>query len=173
MIRKEELFKIGRFAKPHGVKGELTLLTDCDVFDEADDPYVVCEIDGIFVPFFIEEYRYKSNAAMLLKLEGVNREPEAREFVNREVYYPLEKVEGEMPVGEVTWENLIGYTVEDTGCGVLGQVSDVDETTANVLLKIDRDGGELLIPAAEEWMLEVDCAGRRLVVKLPDGLLDL
>ena len=48
MIRQEEVFKIGQFAKPHGIKGELSLLTQCDLFEETDEPYIVCEMDGIY-----------------------------------------------------------------------------------------------------------------------------
>ena len=61
MIERDELIKIGRFNKPHGVKGELSFTFTDDVFDRTDCPYIVCEIDGIFVPFFIEEYRFKSD----------------------------------------------------------------------------------------------------------------
>ena len=58
MIKSDEVFKIGQFAKPHGIKGEITLMTDCDVFDDTDDPYIICDMDGILVPFFLEDYRY-------------------------------------------------------------------------------------------------------------------
>ena len=74
MIKKEDVFKIGQFAKPHGIKGEITLLTTSDVFDDSDDPFIVCEFEGILVPFFIEEYRYKSDSSILVKLENVNSE---------------------------------------------------------------------------------------------------
>ena len=78
MITREELIKIGRFNKPHGVKGELSFTFTDDVFDRTECPYIVCEIDGIFVPFFIEEYRFKSDTTALIKLEDVdNGNPEA------------------------------------------------------------------------------------------------
>ncbi len=51
MIKKEDVFKIGQFAKPHGIKGEIALVTNSDVFDDSDDPYIICEMDGILVPF--------------------------------------------------------------------------------------------------------------------------
>ncbi len=60
MIREEEVFKIGQFAKPHGIKGELSLVTNSDVLEDAEDPYIVCEMDGILVPFFVEDFRYKN-----------------------------------------------------------------------------------------------------------------
>ena len=44
MIREEEVFKIGQFAKPHGIKGELSLVTNSDVLEDAEDPYIVCEM---------------------------------------------------------------------------------------------------------------------------------
>ena len=56
MIREEEVFKIGQFAKPHGIKGELSLVTNSDVLEDAEDPYIVCGlphsmdqcVDGVY-----------------------------------------------------------------------------------------------------------------------------
>ena len=75
MIRKEEVFKVGQFAKPHGVKGEIALTTrgDFDALEEMEDPYVVCDMDGILVPFFVESFRYKSDSVVLLKFDGLGR----------------------------------------------------------------------------------------------------
>lgn len=173
MIKREEVFKIGQFAKPHGIKGELSLITQCDLLEEAEDPYIVCEMDGILVPFFVEDYRYKSDSVMLLKLEDVNSEEEAKPFVNKEVFYPLDQVDPEALVGEMTWDSFIGYEVVDQHKGYLGAITAVDETTINVLLQINHQGEELLVPAAEELIKAVDHEACRLEVCLPEGLLDL
>lgn len=173
MIKKEEVFKIGQFAKPHGIKGELALLTSSDVFEDSEDPYIVCEMDGILVPFFIESYRYKSDAVTLLKLENVDSEDRAREFVNREVFYALDAVDEDDLVGDMTWDSFIGYSVTDVQYGELGKITDVDESTLNVLLQIDYQGEELLIPAVEELITEADHQNKRLIVQIPEGLLDL
>lgn len=84
MIREEEVFKIGQFAKPHGIKGELSLVTNSDVLEDAEDPYIVCEMDGILVPFFVADFRYKTDTVVLVKLEDVNSEEDARMFVGKE-----------------------------------------------------------------------------------------
>lgn len=173
MIKKEDVFKIGQFAKPHGIKGEISLITNSDVFDESEDPYIICEIDGILVPFFIEEYRYKTDTVVLLKLENVDSEQAAREFANRDVYYSLDEVEDMDLVGDMTWDSFIGYCVSDEKTGELGYITDVDETTINVLLKINCHGEELLLPAAGELIVSVDHENKQLVVTLPEGLLDL
>lgn len=174
MIRKEEVFKIGQFAKPHGVKGEISLVTGCDLFDTVDDPYIVCEMDGILVPFFIEEYRYKTDSVMLVKLEGVDDEKSARRFCSREVFFPLKDVEeGDDLVGDMSWDGFVGYTVVDEHHGTLGRITDVDGTTLNVLFQIDRGGDELLLPAAEELIVSVSHDDKTLRVSVPEGLLDL
>lgn len=173
MIKKEDVFKIGQFAKPHGIKGEIALVTNCDLFDDIEDPCIICEIDGILVPFFIEEYRYKTDTVLLLKLENVDDEKAAREFTNREVYLPLDAVESEDLVGDMTWDSFIGYTVIDERHGELGKITDVDETTINVLLQIDYKGEPLLLPAAEELITSADHENKTLQVSIPEGLLDL
>ena len=149
MIREEEVFKIGQFAKPHGIKGELSLVTNSDVLEDAEDPYIVCEMDGILVPFFVEDFRYKTDTVVLVKLDE------------------------EDLVGDMTWDSFIGYTVTDVQKGYLGEITDVDETTINVLLRVDHKGEELLIPAVEELITEADHEARSLTVSLPEGLIDL
>ena len=69
MIKKDEVFKIGIFNKPHGVKGELSFTFTDDIFDRVDCEYLICLLDGIFVPFFIEEYRFRSDTTALVKLK--------------------------------------------------------------------------------------------------------
>ena len=173
MIKQEEVFKIGQFAKPHGIKGEISLITECDVFDDSDDLYVICNMDGILVPFFVEDYRYKTDTTMLLKLEGVNSEVEAREFSNLDVYFPIEQMDDESMLNEMTWENFIGFTVIDDNAGELGKITDVDDSTSNVLLQVDYQGRELLLPAAEELVTNLDFDKRQMFVSMPEGLLDL
>ena len=174
MIKKEEVFKIGQFAKPHGIKGEIAWVTDSDLLDEVtEDTYSVCEMEGILVPFFVESCRNKNTQVVLVKLEGVDSEADARDFAGRDVFYPLDELDDDWSMADMTWDNLIGYTLVDAKQGVLGPVTHVDDSTQNVLLSVERDGEELLLPAVEAWIEEIDLQQRRLVVTLPEGLLDL
>ena len=40
MIHEEDIFKIGQFGKPHGIKGEITLITQSDVLEEIGRAHV-------------------------------------------------------------------------------------------------------------------------------------
>ena len=62
MIFKEDLVLIGKLLKPHGIQGEITLLFEKELYTEIETPYYLLELDGIYVPFFIEEiWFYETN----------------------------------------------------------------------------------------------------------------
>ena len=93
MIKQEEVYRIGVFNKPHGVRGELQFTFTDDIFDRVEADYLICLMDGILVPFYIEEYRFRSDHAALMKLEGVDTAEQARRFTNVEVYFPISHAE--------------------------------------------------------------------------------
>jgi len=172
MIKREEVYKIGLFNKPHGIHGELSFTFTDDAFDKADCDYFICLLDGIFVPFFIEEYRFRSDSTALVKLEGIDTAEKARMFTNTEVYFPVKYAE-ESPVEDLSWDYFVGFRVIDKHHGDIGTVAEVDESTINTLFVLDKDGEELLIPAQEEFILEMDHKKRQMTVDLPEGLLSL
>lgn len=172
MIRNDEVISIGRFTRPHGVKGEMAMTFTNDVFDRTDCPFLVCSMDGILVPFFIEEYRFKSETTALIKFERIDTVEQARIFTNKEVFFPVSYVpEDEEP--EYTWSTFIGYAASDVRHGALGTVVDVDDSTVNVLFIVERpDGSEVLIPAQEVFIRDLDHRRQHILFDLPDGLID-
>lgn len=171
MIKKEEVFKIGIINKPHGVKGEVSFTFTDDIFDRVEDcDYLVLLLDGILVPFFIEEYRFRSDNVALVKFEGIDSTEKARTMTNVEVYYPVKFMDDQEEIS--SWNYFIGFRVEDVHHGCLGTVVDVDDATMNVLFVIENGDEEVLLPAHEEFILDIDRKKKILKVDIPDGLLD-
>lgn len=170
MIKREEVYKIGMFNKPHGIHGELSFTFTDDVFDRMEAEYLICLLDGIFVPFFLEEYRFRSDSTALVKLEGVDTAERARMFTNVEVYFPVRHDE-ELGMGDLTWDYFIGFRIEDASHGDLGEVTEVDTATINTLFVVDHQGEELLIPAQEDFIVDIDRENRRITMRLPEGLM--
>ena len=112
MIKREEVYKIGIFNKPHGIHGELQFTFTDDIFDRVEAEYIICLLDGIIVPFFIEEYRFRSDSTALMKLEGVDTAERARMFTNVEVWFPVKHAES-ADNGELTRNNFIGNRMEE------------------------------------------------------------
>lgn len=172
MIRQEEVYKIGKIGKPHGVKGELTFFFDDDVFDRVDADYLVLCIDGILVPFFMEEWRFKSGETALVKFCDIDSKEAASELTGCEVFFPKHLSDREED--ELTWDEITGFAVKDHNKGIIGTLVAVDETTVNVLLEVKTpDGKIVLIPANEDIIRKIDPKTETLEVCLPEGLIDL
>ena len=136
MIREESVYRIGVIGKPHGVKGEVSMSFTDDAFDRVDADYLVLKIEGIFVPFFMEEYRFKSNETALLKFENIDSQERAKELTGCEVFFPRELVQ-EL-TDELSWAQIIGFQLVDAqSCDVIGTIVDVDETTINTLFVVE------------------------------------
>ena len=173
MIRRDEVYKIGILNKPHGVRGELLFTFTDDIFDRVEADYIVCLMDGILVPFYIEEYRFRTDTTALIKLEDVDTAEQARRFTNVEVYFPVHHARQTEEEGELTWSYFVGFRIEEVHHGHLGEVTDVDTSTVNTLFIIDHNGEELLIPAQEEFITDIDHEHRVITVSLPEGLLNI
>jgi 16S rRNA processing protein RimM len=170
LISEQDVYKIGRLGKTHGVKGELTLLFEDDVFDRADADYLVLRVDGILVPFFIQEYRFRSDSVAIMKFEDIDTQQRAAELTGCDVFFPraLTPADDEE---ELTLAFLVGFDIVDVATGkTVGTIAAVDDTTVNMLFELN-DG--TLIPAADELITDIDTDHRRVTMRLPDGLLDL
>lgn len=172
MIRDNEVIRIGTLTKPHGVNGEVVLQFTDDVFDRVECDYLVCRMDGIMVPFFMEEYRFKSDTSALIKFERIDDAVAAARLQGVEVYFPIELAE-QAEDGELTWNHFMGMRVIDDVAGDLGTVTHVDTQTINTLFELEGPRGTLLIPAQEDFIIDLDRKGRVLAMHLPEGLLDL
>ena len=169
MIRREEVYKIGRLGKVHGIKGEISFLLDDDVFDRVDADYLVLDVDGILVPFFIEEYRFKTDSNVLMKFDGIDTQERARELTGCDVYFPRALAESDED--NLSWAEMIGYSLVDAQSGQkIGTIAAVDDSTINILFELE-DGR--LIPASEELITNIDTQKHQIEINLPEGILEL
>ena len=169
MLKKEDFIHFGKFLKPHGTKGEIGLQgDDYSLGDECD--FVAVDIDGILVPFFFEYCRTKNNDAMILKIERMNSAEEVRYLTNREVYIPREWVEES---DNLSWSYFKGFKATDKKAGLIGEITDVDDSTINTLFVIEKGGDEILIPAQEEFIADINHNKREITFDLPEGLISL
>lgn len=194
MILDSDVFSIGRFTRTHGIHGEIEVHFTDDVFDRGEADYVFLKIDGLYVPFFLEDYRFKGSESALFTLDGIDSDTAARELVGHTVYYPLDARPAE---DEDTISSLRAFTgfrlliidrqalaetaeggAETSEDGVptleLGTVKHVETTTANTLLTVEVEGGEdVLLPLHDDFVVDYDLRERYLVLDVPEGLIDL
>ncbi|MBO7569752.1 MAG: 16S rRNA processing protein RimM [Bacteroidaceae bacterium] len=174
MIRPEDVYQIGRMGKAHGLKGEINFQFTDDVWDRVESDHIICEVDGILVPFFIEEYRFRSDTTAIMKLEDMTSIEEVQMLVNSPVY--LEKqYQEELGEDEVSLHYFIGFKmINGDDDQAIGTIIDIDDNTDNWLFIVEKeDGNEVMIPAHEEFIAEIRQEEKIMVMDLPIGLLDL
>lgn len=173
MITDHDVYKIGSLTRTHGVRGEVAFQFTDDVWDRVEADYLFLRLDGLLVPFFLEEWRFRSDNVALLKFEDIDSADDARRIVGTEVYFPKDLTPEDLDEEELEWQHFTGFEVWQDD-SLLGTVTSVLDQTANVLLVVTTpDDHELLIPAHEDFILEADHRQRRLLVSVPEELLNL
>ncbi len=177
MITRDELVDIGRYNKPHGVNGEISATVDCDIDVLERFSCLVSDVDGIFVPFFIKQLRTKSAQSVLLTVDGINDDTEAALLVNKDIYVlkrEYSRIAQESESDDYPIDYFIGFSVDEQDGTVLGEIVDVDDTTANVLFKVKTPGDkEVLVPAVDDFIVDIDIDKRQLTMNIPKELLQL
>ena len=168
-----ELVIIARAVRPRGLKGEIVaeLLTDFpDRFEDLEELILVSP-RGERTIKRLEDYWFQ-NDRVVLKVAGYDDVEAAKELVGFEFAVP-ESERVPLPADHYyDWE-LEGCTVK-VGADSIGTVNSVLKTGgAEILVVTDNSGKEQLIPLADSIVVEVDAAGKTIVIDPPEGLLDL
>ena len=169
MIKQEEVFRIGRIGKAHGVKGEVSLMFDDDVFDRVDADYLILDVDGILVPFFIDEYRFRSDTTAIMKFCDIDTQERASELTGCDVFFPRALTDDDDE--QLSLAFLVGFSIVDAETNaIIGRIAAIDDQTANLLFELE-DGR--LIPANDDLVTTINTADHQVVMRLPQGLLEL
>lgn len=160
---------IAQIVAPHGIRGEVraVILTDFpERFARLETVYLGEEAR----PVRLEGYRFHQGQ-VLLKLAGYNTRTEAEELRQVLVQVPVGEAMS-LPEGAYYVHEILGLEAWTESGEFLGEVVEVLETGANDVYVLQGSPlGEILIPALESVVLEVDLEEGRMLVRLPPGLL--
>lgn len=161
---------IGKFRRPHGIRGEIrmTVLTD---YPELISPGQVIYAGDRYKTYTIKGVRWHGGD-MLVSLKELPDRTAVEIFRNIMVYMKSEDMP-ELPEGEYFIHELIGMKVITDQDENLGVLKEILITGANdVYLVETQEGKELLLPATEEVVLDIDQESRQILVHIIPGLLD-
>jgi 16S rRNA processing protein RimM len=168
-----ELVVIARALRPRGLKGEIVaeLLTDFPERFEEIEELILVSPSGERKKGQLESHWFQ-NDRVILKLAGYDDVETAKELVGFEFAVP-ESERVLLPADQYyDWE-LEGCTVK-VGDESIGKVQSVIKTGGTEILAIaDENGKERLIPLVDSIVVEIDAAGKTILVDPPEGLLDL
>ncbi|WP_299777831.1 ribosome maturation factor RimM [uncultured Formosa sp.] len=172
-MKKEECFFLGKIVKKYSFKGELLIKLDTDepeLFEDMDSVFI--DLRNNLVPFFIESSQLHKSELLRIKFEDVDTEADADALMKSDLYLPLDFLP-ELEGNKFYFHEIIGFTVEDINFGKVGTIQSINDSTAQALFEIDRDGIEILIPMNDEFISKVDKPNKTIFVETPEGLIDL
>ncbi|MCF4100247.1 ribosome maturation factor RimM [Gillisia sp. M10.2A] len=170
---KEECFYLGKIVSKFSFKGEVLIKLD------TDEPEVYLEMESVFVdynenliPFFIERSSLHKSDLLRAKFEDVDTEEDADDLMKCDLYLPLTLLP-ELEDHQFYFHEIIGFTVEDINYGTVGTIVSINDTTAQSLFEIEKDGNQILIPMNDEFIEKLDKENKTIYLKTPEGLIDL
>lgn len=171
MINPADTYKIGTLTRTHGLRGELVFQFTDDVFDRAETDHLLVEVEGILTPFYIEEYRFRSDSSALITFEDISTVEAAQPLTGCDVYVERDLADGE-EADMLSLDAFVGLHLYDQEETEIGEIVDVNDQTENWLFVVQRpNGDEVLIPAHEELITEIQPSEHRISMNLPEGLL--
>jgi len=172
-MKKEDCFYLGKIVSKFSFRGEVLIKLD------TDEPESYVKMESVFVnynknlvPFFIEKSSLHKSDLLRVKFEDVDSEEDADDLMKTEIYLPLNllpKLEGD----KFYFHEVIGFKIVDRSFGEVGIIKHINDSTAQALFEIDRNGIEILIPMNDEFIDTVDRETNTVFVKTPEGLIDL
>jgi 16S rRNA processing protein RimM len=171
---KDDFLPIGYILKPHGLKGGLILEID-EGYDEIleDSGYLLIEVEGGLVPFFVSEdgINFRSSTSLSLAFDDFDSVEKVRPLCGCKIF--MHKDIGIDQNNSDEFSELIDVIVIDKERGTLGKIIRVDDFSGNVVLTIEYAGHEVLIPLSEQIIIRLDETKKELHVDCPEGLIDL
>jgi len=171
------LIQVGFVYRPHGIEGELKINPE-----HTDDPTRFETLDTVYLGgrphrvtrHSIRSVRYqetKRGTTVILGVEGIESRGDAETVAKMKVFV----VEDDLELGDDEFfvHELVGLEVVTEAGDVLGTVSNFMEMPAHEVFVVQRpDGTEAMIPAVEDFILEVDREAERVAVRPIDGLIE-
>lgn len=176
-VAPEAMVQVGFVFRAHGMEGELKINPE-----HTDDPARYEELDTVYIgksPHAVTKHsiasvRYqetKRGTTVILGLADVETRSDAEAIMKLNVF----AAEDDLELGddELFIHDLVGLTVITEGGEELGTVANYKEMPAQDVFVVTRpDGREAMIPAVEDFIIDVDVEGGQLVVRPIEGLLE-
>ncbi len=167
----EEYLEIGQIVNTNGLKGNLKvkpLTDDITRFNLLETVYI--QLGKKLVEFKVQDVKYIKNM-VLLKLEGINDINEAEKYKN--FYIKIKRDDAvELEDDSYFIVDIIGSEVYTDESELLGKVVDVFSTGSNDVYTIkNSEGKEILLPAIQDVIKDVDIKNKKIIVHLMEGLI--
>jgi 16S rRNA processing protein RimM len=166
-IARKDFTAAGTVDKTHGTKGDLVITFTSD---KPIKEWAFLEIQGKPVPFYVEHVKPTFDEGAIIKLKDVNTVEQAQTYIGKTILMPIGKRKKADVYAE---DDFTGFILIDEKLGNIGIVEAIEEFPNQLLIRTTYKEQEVLIPAVEAFIQEINEAKRTIYLNLPEGLLDI
>ncbi|MBO7595316.1 MAG: 16S rRNA processing protein RimM [Salinivirgaceae bacterium] len=166
----QDFVEVGKIVKTHGVNGEIIVELDNPAILEDTTEPVVLEIEGLRVPFFIEQAKAVSAQRARVQFDCTHTEQRAKTLVGCRVFVSpdlLDNADDEFASPTA----LVGFSVIDKQHGDLGAIQSIDNLNINPIMVVGEK--QTLIPFHPDFVTKIDFRKKQVKVSVPEGLLNI
>jgi 16S rRNA processing protein RimM len=162
--------KIGQIVRPFGLKGEVKIKLFTDFPDQRFTVGMPLLLTGekSNVDVVVASFRMHQGFA-LVSFEGKPSIDDVEIYRNFEVSIDEDKIEHNED--EIYYFDLVGCAVVDEKGVSLGTISEVIDTPAHAIIRIKREGKDILIPYVDAFIMDEDMDAKKIIVRLIEGML--
>jgi 16S rRNA processing protein RimM len=169
-INIKQLFEAGFIKKPHGVSGDVLIQLHQGInINEDCLSYIFIETEGLPVPFSIEEYEWRGESMINMKLRFIDNKETAQNFVSCKVFVKNEAIN--TTIDELNVFMFKGFELHSPQHGFIGQIIQLDDFGGNLVMTIQSATDELLIPFHTDLLIEFNIEEKTVTLNIPEGLI--
>jgi len=167
-----DYISVGNITKPHGIHGALVFIPDYLLREDKQPTHFFIEKDGLYSPFFVKEFSAKTDSLVYLWLEQIESREQATNISGKPLYINTADFDTYFEIEEDELEELVGYSVIADEVAI-GKITAIEERGPQPLFVVEDEDKTYLIPAVDEFVMDIDEDRKIIFLSLPEGLLDL
>jgi len=164
--------KIGSILKPFGLEGRLVIRLDIV------DTEFLCSLKNMYWGFGSEpeqvneiSYFNVRSRQIVLGLQGIHRRDDAEKLKNATLFLPEDDLTFD-DNSDISLNKILDCVICDPEGNVLGEPLRIESYPAQDMLILRRNGQEVMIPLAEDFIVEMNLPDKKIILDLPEGLFD-
>lgn len=172
IIQTSHYQSIGIISRTHGVKGKFCVEIQSVFPEDLEDlDFILIMREGLPIPFAIEEIEYKDDQSLIIACEFIESREEAAKWIGESVLIHTDFCSEAEP--ELSLNDLIGFKTESEDGKSLGFIRDFIDIPGNPLFELEYGDSEILFPANDDLIVEINWDQQKIIFRIPEGLIEL
>lgn len=164
-----DYIKVGHLNKSFGTKGQIKVVPDKTFESDLENCDVwFIENHGEQVPYFVE--KIDSTPHFLVKFEDVDNPESAKQITGGTILLRSKDISFSQEVPETEMDKLIGFAMVSSKGDSYGDIKRIEEFPQQLIAFVGPD--EVMIPLNPVFILDIDTEVKKIVVDLPEGLVE-